>query len=50
MSLSAIIMELERLARDYESRSVPREQIADALERQAEQLFRLAARIRYGKE
>ena len=54
VNLSAIIMELEALARDYETRAtsrvITREQMADELERLAEHLFRLAARVRYGKE
>lgn len=50
MNLSAIIMELEKLAREYESKLKPREQIASELEYLAEQMFRLAGRVRYNKE
>jgi hypothetical protein len=50
VNLSAIIMELEQIARDYEQKMVPRDKTAGDLEVQAERLFRLAGRIRYGKE
>jgi hypothetical protein len=42
-------MELEKIARDYEGKVVPNEKTADKLERQAEQLFRLASRVRRGE-
>jgi hypothetical protein len=50
VNLSSIIMELEIASRKYEKQELRREQMADLLEHEAEQLFRLAARVRHGKE
>jgi hypothetical protein len=50
MNLSAIIMDLERIARDYENKMIRPEQVAEQLEHNAELLFRLAGRIRHGRE
>jgi hypothetical protein len=50
VNFSAIIMELEKIALQWERNEVPREKIASDTEQQAELLFRLAGRIRYGRE
>jgi hypothetical protein len=49
ITLSAIIMDLEKIAHDYENKLERREQIASRLEQDAELLFRLAGWVRHGK-
>lgn len=49
LSLSQIIMELEEIASDHEHKLAAPEELAQRIEVSAEQLFRLAGRIRHRK-
>jgi hypothetical protein len=49
MNVSAIIMELEALTRDVEAGLLHKEEVAQRLETAAEQLFRIAGRVRHGR-
>lgn len=50
IGLSQIIMALEQIDVDDENRLAKPEELAQRLETAAEQLFRLAGRVRHGRE